>query len=248
MRVFITGDTHGGAAAFRTLRDFSLEEGLGADDVIVIAGDAGIYYGGQTYGSVRKIMRQASCKFLVLRGNHDDRIEEIIALAGGEGTWSTEQLLGNAAYVHRKYPNVFYALDEGGIYQIYGEKVLFVPGAYSIDKHYRLANGFPYNPREQLTTGEMDRLLQAAEDNPDITGVIAHTAPFSWERHFRDLFFPGIDQSRIDKTTDRFLDDLVERLPNLQLFYFGHFHDDRNCGEHGVMLYHEVVEYGTKLP
>lgn len=246
MRVFIAGDTHGVPAEFRVLKDFSIQEGLTLDDIIVIAGDAGIYYGGFTSNDARQIAMQAPCKFLIVRGNHDDRIEDVINAAESKGCWSTQQLLGNTVYVHKKYPSLFYALDEGGIYHIDGEKVMIVPGAYSIDKFYRLADGHPYNPREQLTKNEMDALLDLAEENPDITGVIAHTAPLLWEPYFRDLFFGGINQEKVDKTTDKFLDALIERLPNLKHYYFGHFHSDRNCGDAGVMVYRKILEYGTK--
>jgi len=244
--VYVTGDTHGGVKEYQALKRFALEQGLTRDDVIIIAGDAGVYYGGKAFGPGRTIMKESPCRFLIVRGNHDDRITHIIESGQASGKWSRREILGNAAYVNDGYPNVYYALDEGGLYEIDGEKVLIVPGAYSIDKYYRLENGFPYNPYEQLNPKEMDDLLQLAEDNPDITGVIAHTAPQSWEPCFRDLFFKGLDQSRVDKTTDKFLDTLVEKLPNLNVYYFGHFHADRNCGEHGVMIYHEVLEYGKR--
>ncbi len=247
MKVFITGDTHGNPVSFYRLRDYAVRNDLSLEDIIIICGDAGLYYGGLAVDSVKDIMMQTPCNFLVVRGNHDDRIEDVVRKFAVSGSWGKQELLGNSVYVDRKYPNIFYALDEGGLYEIYGEKVLFAPGAYSIDKFYRLARGLPYNPNEQLSAEEMDNLLQLAEQHPDIVGVIAHTAPLSWEPCFRDLFFPGLDQSKIDKTTDTFLDSLVERLPNLAYYYFGHFHDDRNCGEHGIMLYHELVEYGQRL-
>lgn len=246
MRVYITADTHGIADEFRKLRDFALDKDLCEEDIIIIAGDAGLYYGGHSYGSGRKILSQTPCRFLILRGNHDDRICDVIREFPNEDVWAHQSVLGNDVFYDKRYPTILYALDGGGLYDIYGEKVLFVPGAYSIDKQYRLDHGFPYNPHEQLTTSEMDALLGIAEENPDIVGVIAHTAPLSWEPHYQDLFFSSVDQSKVDKTTDRFLDALIERLPQLKYYYFGHFHDDRSCGERGRMLYRDIVEYGMR--
>lgn len=248
MRVYITGDTHGQVEAFRHLADFAHARDLTDDDIIIVAGDAGIYYGGLTMGSGRKVMEQAPCRFLIVRGNHDDRISDVIARSEDPTRWEQGELLGNTVYFDRRSPTVFYALDGGGLYEIYGDKVLFVPGAYSIDTRYRLEWGLPYNPDEQLTCGEMDDLLEVAERHPDIAAIIAHTAPLSWEPYFDDLFFKGVDQSLVDKSTDRFLDVLIALLPDLKYYYFGHFHDDRNVGDDGIMLFHEVIEYGKRMP
>lgn len=77
-----------------------------------------------------------------------------------------------------------YTRDEGDIIRIGEYNFLFLPGAYSIDKDYRLTKGYPYNPKEQLNHFEMNNLINKLEYfllNDNIDFVISHTFPLSWE-------------------------------------------------------------------
>ncbi len=54
--------------------------------------------------------------------------------------------------------------------------------------------------------------------------VLSHTAPIDWEPN--DLFLRGIDQSKVDKTTEVWLGQFKEMF-GWDLWLFGHYHADR---------------------
>lgn len=151
----------------------------------------------------------------------------------------------------KKYPNIWYTRDEGDIIRINEYNFLFVPGAYSVDKNYRLNNDKPYNPQEQLSYIEMQLLINKLErfliyDKIDF--VISHTFPLSWEPAYRWLFMDGIKQSEVDKTTEEFLDKIEKILDNNYIQWFGgHFHYDMVINEKATMLYNDVVEIGDYI-
>ena len=93
--------------------------------------------------------------------------------------------------------------DVGGIYDIDGHCCAFYPGAYSVDRGYRLVYGLPYEMEEQLTDLEFEALnKKTVEYADDFEFVFSHTCPMSVEPLIRYLFMDGLDQSKIDKTTE----------------------------------------------
>ena len=72
--------------------------------------------------------------------------------------------------------------------------------------------------------------------------ILAHTCPFSWEPTY--LFLRGLDQSTIDKTMERWLEDIVRHC-SWDNYWFGHFHgnDMDICGDGKVhMLFNDIKE------
>ena len=121
-------------------------------------------------------------------------------------------------------------------------RTLSFPGAYSIDKWYRLARHWTWYEDEQLTEAEMQSGRELVEREGKIDLVISHTCPLIYEP--RDLFLIGIDQSMVDKSMERYLGEIEFDL-DYRRWAFGHFHADRlfpwNDGKQMLMLFNENV-------
>ena len=246
-KIWITGDMHGFQkdAVSAIVQCHNATE----SDYLIVCGDFGAEYDGHIMGSFKKEFKKFPGKIIVLRGNHDDRYWQ-----NHEKDWqiivSPESWRPHFLY-QKKYPNIWYTRDEGDIISLGGYNFLFLPGAYSIDKNYRINNHLPYNPQEQLSWIEMTDLLERIPSwlqYSHIDFVISHTFPLSWESCYRDLFLNFIDQSQIDKNTEKFLDEIKNILHNNYIHWFGgHFHDDRELNEKATMLYNKVVEIGDYI-
>jgi 3-oxoacid CoA-transferase subunit A len=146
--------------------------------------------------------------------------------------------------VQKKYPNIHYVKDAGDVYTFGEYNFLIIPGAYSVDKYYRLRNNYPYEMEELLTASEMEQILKYTNDfKNDIDFVLAHTAPMKIEPKLWYLFMNGVNQDEVDKTMENWLDDVmnvIEDGNNFKQYFFGHFHDDKKLDENYTMLYHCV--------
>lgn len=244
MTVYITADIHGdkceAIGRAEQISDFD------DDNIIIIAGDAGLEYGNYNMGATKKTMNKMPCSWLVMRGNHDNCY---YANHWQDGDWHIDTTLYNApVIIQNKYPNIHYIMDEGGIYNVQDNKILFLPGAYSIDKDYRLIKGWPYNPREQLTEEDFQNLYNDfIESNVAIDYVVSHTCPLQLEPHIQYLFLDFIDQSFVDKRTEKSLDKFYDQIIQKKSFkhwYFGHFHDTKQITDKVTMLYRRVKKLG----
>lgn len=243
-QVYVTGDKHGNAFEYRQLAEFA-NTCCDKSDIIIIAGDAGLYYGDMVQGQCKKILKRTPCKYFILRGNHDSRMREIVE--SNSEPWIEDIVFGNIAYYQKKYPNIIYANDVGGTYSINGKKIFMIAGAFSVDGEYRKLMNFPYEPKEQLTKEEQDFLCDKVSLEK-IEYVISHTSPNIFEKYYKDLYMEGLNQNNIDKSMEVFMDKIFKIVePNLKYWYFGHFHDDRICGKYGVMLYRKIVQLGESL-
>ena len=152
---------------------------------------------------------------------------------------------GNLVWVENKFPNILYALDEGGEYDIEGNKTLVIPGAYSVDKCYRLANNLTWFPEEQLNDEEKIQLIKKIKPSYDY--ILSHTCPLNWQYNISDLFLPQVDQSKVDKSTEKFLNEVINKT-HWKRWYFGHYHKDRDfVDEKATMLFHSVIPFGQSL-
>ncbi len=194
-----------------------------------------------------------------MRGNHDssywmrhtnyaDFQEGLVDKIIADPNWEifTYQDCGYLRQV--KYPNIWYTYDWGGIYSIGDYHILFCPGAYSIDKFYRLRNYYPWNPNEQLSPIERESLYDLVKiyvsDNSPIDFVIGHTFPQKIEPFLKYLFMEGVNQGNVDKTTEKWLDemaDLYESNFAFKQYIGGHFHDTKVLTDKYTILYRDVV-------
>lgn len=254
-KVFVLGDIHG---RWQTVRDFCAINNIKNEDntTLILLGDAGINYflggGNHRDEDAKKKLCGYPLTYFVIRGNHEERPS--ICAAKNPDKWHTEEFWGNTVYVENEYPNIKYALDEAAFYYIPGDMrnidknitenvikryaTLVIPGAYSVDKHYRLANGWSWFEKEQLSDEEQLRCLQLVEQFPEVDIVLSHTCPIIFEP--TDLFLSCIDQSMVDKRMERFL-GRVEYEINYRAWMWGHYHAFRDYprtdGRKKLMLY-----------
>lgn len=207
--IYITGDTH---------RDFSRLYNLKEteEDMLIILGDAGInYYLDNEDVKYKEYLKRFKIKLFCVRGNHEERPENI-------NTYKEIEMFGGKVFIEEEYPNLIFAKD-GEVYNIDGKSILVIGGAYSVDKNYRIMHGYKWFKDEQLTTKEMNEILDKIKGKHfDI--VLTHTCPYKYEP--REVFMPGLDQSKIDKTMEHFLDKVEENI-KYDKWYCGHYHTEK---------------------
>ena len=106
-----------------------------------------------------------------------------------------------------------------------GREFLVIGGAYSVDKPWRLARGYQWFPDEQLTPAEMDAIrAKVAEHGNREDIILAHTCPY--DHRPVECFISGVDESSVDHSMERFLQEIVDMAEYRQL-YCGHWHIDK---------------------
>lgn len=207
--IYITGDTH---------RDFSRLDGLefNLGDILIVLGDAGInYYLDDEDVRFKEYLKRYNVKLFCIRGNHEERPENIFS-------YKEIDMFGGKVFIEENYPNLIFSKD-GEVYNIDGKSILVIGGAYSIDKNYRLMHGYKWFKDEQLSQDEMDNIFEKVNGKHfDI--VLSHTCPYKYEP--REVFMSGIDQSKVDKSMEYFLDK-IEGSIHYDKWYCGHYHTER---------------------
>ena len=207
--IYITGDTH---------RDFSriykLEKDT--DNMLIVLGDVGInYYLNEEDKNYKEYLKKLKLKLFCVRGNHEERPENI-------STYKEVEMFGGKVFIEEEYQNLIFAKD-GETYNIDGKKILVIGGAYSVDKQYRLLHGYKWFKDEQLTKKEMVTILDKVKGKHfDI--VLTHTCPYKYEP--REVFMQGLDQSKVDKSMEHFLDEIEENI-SYDKWYCGHYHTEK---------------------
>lgn len=207
--IYITGDTH---------RDFSRLDGLNFndDDILIVLGDAGINYCLDDEDiRFKEYLKRYNVKLFCIRGNHEERPENI-------SSYKEIDMFGGKVFIEENYPNLIFSKD-GEVYNIDGKSVLVIGGAYSIDKNYRLMHGYKWFKDEQLSQDEMDNIFEKVNGKHfDI--VLSHTCPYKYDP--REVFMSGIDQSKVDKSMEYFLDKIEDSI-DYDKWYCGHYHTEK---------------------
>ena len=226
MNWIITGDCHGQFSRFKSLGNMP-------NTAIIILGDAGInYHLDECDLSAKRYLAKFPFIFYCVRGNHEARPSDV---EGMELVW--DENVSGQVWMEKEFPNIRYFQD-WGIYWIDGLRTLVIGGAYSVDKHYRLMNGWKWHANEQLTPREMDecaRAVMATKHGFDL--VLSHTCPRSLQP--TDLFLRGLDQSSVDSTMEDWMDRLG-RMVEWKLWLFAHYHADRIEWPHVEQFYIEM--------
>lgn len=242
-RIFVIGDIHGN---FKDIRDISYymnaSEPLDNTDTIIQLGDfGGNFFFDWKDKNLKKKLEQYDCNFFIIRGNHDQR-PSILAEQNPK-QWNREEFFENDVWVESEYPYIKYAMDYPAAYNINGLYTFVFPGAYSIDKYYRLATNIPWFEKEQLSEEEKqtgERMIQLSDYKCDL--VLSHTCPIFYEP--TDLFLSNIDQNMVDKTMERYLGHIETKL-NYKLWLFGHYHNLRIypsfSNKQIIMLYNKEI-------
>ena len=231
-KFILTGDTHGmvETRVGNIVRNLVTPEcGLDRSEVaVIILGDAGLnFYLNKTDEKKKKILANYGIRIYCVRGNHEERPENL----NFEKSYD-DDVMGEV-YIDPINSEIRYFQD-GEVYLIEGRRCLVIGGAYSVDKWYRLNRAGltedTNNPKlsgwfadEQITDWEMQAIAYH-QFGQDYDFILTHTCPLSWEP--RDLFLGCIDQSKVDKSMEQFLDEVRYEV-NWKIWCFGHYHADR---------------------
>lgn len=228
MKFYITGDTHGDFSRFN---DFKMNRKIG----IIICGDAGVnYYLNKRDEKLKaKLLKDwPQATFYLVRGNHEARPQSLITMK----EVYAKEIEGNV-WIEEEYPNIKY-LKDGEVYNFNGKSALVIGGAYSVDKEYRIINGWQWFPTEQLNAVERDAITKQYEGQ-SFDLVLSHTCPYPWMPF--DKFLPMIDQSKVDNSMEYWMEHLSHKI-KYTLWCFGHFHDDRQVNYFSQMVSEQIYD------
>lgn len=227
--LYITGDTHGDfSRIFTFCKNSELEP---QRDNLIILGDAGINYSGDERDIfLKNQLARLPITLFCIHGNHEMRPEGITSYE--KSTFS-----GGTVYVEAAYPNILFAKD-GEIYDLCGSKAIVIGGAYSVDKFYRIARGLRWfedeQPSQEIRERVEDRLKSV---DWEIDTVLSHTCPLKYEP--TEMFLKGINQSVVDKSTEKWLDTLENRL-KYNRWMCGHYHTEKRIDKL-IFLYKSIL-------
>ena len=237
-RIFIRGDTHGD---FTWLSDFCEGYETTIDDVLIILGDSALRFEGPNSFREKhrkEIVAALPITLFVLRGNHDRPYD-----VGGDVILTECPLLDESPWYSRamwhdeSYPNIWYFQD-GGQYKIKDKTFLTIGGAYSVDKEYRQFMHWTWYEGEQLDRETQLDILDNV-DHGRFDYILTHTCPYSLRP--TDLFLTGIDQSKVDNSTELWLEDVFNCV-EFSYWLFGHYHENRCYGRVDKYEWHGEVE------
>lgn len=217
-RIFVTGDVHGDMLDL-VYRAKSVD--ISENDLIIILGDCGFeissYFEENGNPSERDIKRQLWTKenipatIFCVQGNHEVPFNEMhgnrCEMFGGKVVESN---------------GIYFALN-GEEYTINNKKFLVLGGAYSVDKFYRLRNGYPWWENEQPNTIEREEILNRVKGK-SYDYVLSHTCPYDYRPV--EAFLVGVTQSDIDTSQEEFLQKIHESITYTK-WYLGHWHIEK---------------------
>ena len=228
--VYLTGDTH---RDFDRFYRFCEMMDTKKNDIMIILGDAGInYFLDDRDDDFKAEISNFPLTFFCIHGNHEER--PYLCKGYEEIYWG-----GATAYMDKRFPNQIFAKD-GEIYTINGKETLVIGGAYSVDKPWRIATGNKWFKSEQPDS----EIKKRVEKNLNLTGwkvdtVLTHAAPVCYEPVH--MFIKGLDQSKVDKTTENWLQTIADRL-EFKRWFFGHYHGEWQTGKFR-MLYYDIIKF-----
>ena len=235
-RIFLTGDTHGGAGAFSAeMKRFSAFEHiankLSKDDYLIILGDFSFIWRDKPDNEEkrwRKYFENFAFTTLFIDGNHEnfDRLNsyEISQFKGGK--------------IHKIWDNVYH-LMRGQIYDFDGRSVFTLGGAASIDREYR-CEGLSWWNAENISEAELREAWEnLARHNYSVDLVLSHTAPNSVANKvltLNEFAFDFVDPN------GEILEQIYRKI-SFKKWYFGHFHEELFCVDSRyATLWHDIIE------
>lgn len=230
--IFITGDTHGSYS--RIVRFCEDIGSLNEKDIMIVLGDTGLnYYGdGRDEKKKNKVSAKVPVTMFFIHGNHDLRPQTI-------KTYHQKNWRGGVVFYEEARPNLLFAKD-GEIFDFQGKRTLAIGGAYSIDKEFRLQNGYLWFADEQPSPQIKEFTeMQLQKVNWRIDTVLSHTCPLRYEP--REAFFDSVNQNEVDKSTEVWLDSLENRL-TYRRWFCGHFHIDKKIDK-VQFLFKDIVVF-----
>ena len=229
-RVFIRGDCHG---SFAFLRDFCKENNTTVEDTLIILGDAGInYFLDKRDRKLKEYIAHFPITLFCVHGNHEERPQNISTYKA-----AYQEKYSCYCWYEEEFPNILFPFN--GTAAFNGKEFLIIGGAYSVDKSYRLERGLSWFESEQLTSPEKEAILLMIKEKNSFDYILTHTAPLNYEPTY--LFLDFIDQSKVDKSMETFLQVICENV-EFKHWCFGHYHDDKDLDNGFKIYYHNNEE------
>lgn len=147
-----------------------------------------------------------------VHGNHEMRPANI-------PSYTTKEWNGGTAWYEEEFPNLLFAKD-GCVYSLEEINYLFIGGAYSADRHYRLMHRYGWWDDEQ-PSDEIKAFVEKQISEKHFDVVLSHTCPFKYEP--AEAFLPMLDQSSVDDSTERWLDKIEDSIA-YRAWLCGHWH------------------------
>ena len=225
VRVFVTGDTHNMLDwAKLNTSNFPEQKKLTKDDIVIIAGDAGIVWDqGEQDEYIQAEYSKRTFTTAFVDGNHDNH----------DALDSYPVEMWNGGKIHRINESIIH-LMRGQVYTINGKKFFTMGGAESTDKAYR-KEGESWWARELPSDNEYEEALKNLKDNHFVVDyVITHCAP------------EGIAEiKRKENMLTFFFDSLISDYSlEYRQWFCGHYHIDKDYGNITV-LFNKVLEVNT---
>lgn len=169
---------------------------------------------GTVFFEIARILAEKRPPFLLL--------ENVLGLLWHIPTYKTKEWHGGTVWYEEAHPSVLFAKD-GEIYDLEGLRHIVIGGAYSVDKFYRLSRGYGWWSDEQPSEEIKQYVEQQLKENA-IDVVLSHTCPFKYEPV--EEFLPGIDQSTVYDSTEKWL-DVIEETTDYMAWFCGHWHTNK---------------------
>ena len=219
--IYVTGDCHGNFARFEQ-KHFSEQANMTKDDAVIIAGDfGGVWFGDSRDDETLDWLERLPFTLAFVCGNHEnyDALERypVAEWHGGK--------------VHRVRPHVLH-LMRGQIFELEGCRFFTMGGAKSHDTNHRI-NHISWWRQELPSDEEYSEALQNLERyNWQVDYIITHCAPTS-------IALMGSRHNEADRLTD-FLQEVQERA-KYHYWLFGHYHDNKAIDEKHILLWEQIV-------
>ena len=232
--IYITGDKHGD---YTDVFGFCKKYKTSKNDLLIILGDAGInYFLNERDNILKNSLKELPITLFCIHGNHEERPENICG-------YKTKKFHSGIVYYEKEYPNILFAKD-AEIYDFYGNSVLVIGGAYSVDKNYRLMMGYNWYSSEQPSKEIKNKVKKVLhEHNNKVDIILSHTCPFKYMPY--EVFMSGVDQSKVDKSTEEFLDE-IEKITDYKKWYCGHYHTDKTVDKLRFMM-NDIDEFKLSI-
>lgn len=225
---YITGDKH---RDFSNVEKFCKEKETSKNDTLIVLGDAGINYMLDYHDiKYKRYLESLPITLFCIHGNHEQRPNAI-------KSYVYDDIRG--VYYEPEFPHITFARD-GNLYEFNGKEYMVVGGAYSVDKEYRMLRNLRWWDNEQPDCETKEDVVWTLENicSWDVDGMLTHTCPIKYQPI--EAFLGNIDQKKVDKTTEVFL-DLIEDKLNYKTWYCGHWHIDKSI-EKMRFLFNDIIE------
>lgn len=228
MKFYVVGDIHQDSKRLNGA-EFIFENPK--DTAIIVLGDFGAnFFCDDRDYRFKKKANKMGIQWYAVKGNHEERPGRCKNMK-----LEYDSNIGGEVWTEVGFPNIHY-FKEYGIYQIGDYKCAIIGGAYSVDKFYRLQNGWKWFEDEQLEDWEKEE-CEKLLNGEEIDFVFTHTCPRSWEP--TELFLSMIDQSLVDTSTEDWMEKLKDTF-KWKYWIFGHFHKDLLIRPYAEMFYTDV--------